>query len=181
MNHNQNYKQPGDVVTLVAPYARATSGLGALVGAVFGVSMAPVENGAEGQFERTGVHTLAKTSAQAWSQGDRIYWDDTNKRCDTDSALGPCIGAALEDADNPSSTGVVLLVPGLALLEGAQTAIADLTFGTNIAAATANGSLTDSSATNPTDAQFNELAKELGTKVNGILAVLRSAGVLKAA
>lgn len=60
-------------------------------------------------------------------------------------------------------------------------AIADLTFGTNIAAATANGSLTDSSATNPTDAQFNELAKELGTKVNGILAALRAASVVAAA
>lgn len=60
------------------------------------------------------------------------------------------------------------------------TAIADLTFGTNIAAATANGALTDSSATNPTDAQFNELAKEVGVKINGVLAALRAASIVAA-
>lgn len=59
----------------------------------------------------------------------------------------------------------------------AQPVLAKLTFGTNIAAATANGALTDSSATNPTEAQFNELAKELGTKINAIIDALRAAGI----
>ena len=61
---------------------------------------------------------------------------------------------------------------------GAAAAIADLTAGTNITAATADGVLTDSSATNPSDAQFNELAKEFQTKINLILAALRSANII---
>jgi hypothetical protein len=60
---------------------------------------------------------------------------------------------------NPTSSTVV---PTL-------TVGAALTFGSNITAATANGSLTDSAGTNPTDAQFNELAKELGTKINALI------------
>lgn len=58
-----------------------------------------------------------------------------------------------------------------------QPVLAKLTFGTNIAAATANGALTDSAGTNPTEAQFNELAKELGTKINAIIDALRAAGI----
>ncbi len=73
--------------------------------------------------------------------------------------------------------------PGLVQLPGATAvaqpaAVADLTFGANITAATANGALADSSATNPTEAQFNELAKELGTKINAILAALRTTGAI---
>lgn len=57
-------------------------------------------------------------------------------------------------------------------------AVADLTMGTNVTAATANGSLEDSAATNPSDANFNNNMKELGTKVNAILAALRTAGII---
>jgi predicted RecA/RadA family phage recombinase len=174
-----NYVQPGKILTLTAPYARATAGLGAQVGSIFGVALKAVDNGAEGEFAVDGVWTLAKTSAQAWTQGQKIYWDDNNKRCDSDSTLGMLIGVAVEAAADPSSTGVVRLNGAApAASEGPQNAIADLTFGTNIAAATANGALTDSAGTNPTEAQFNELAKELGTKINGILAVLRATGII---
>lgn len=174
----RNYIQPGDVLTLTAPYQR-DSGKGAQVGSIFGVATNTVANGVAGEFATQGVFTLDKTSAQAWTVGQKIYWDNTNKRCDSDSTVGMLIGVATAVADNPSSTGDVRL-NGVApdTSEGPQAAIADLTFGVNITAATANGSLTDSSGTNPTEAQFNELAKELGTKVNGILAVLRAAGII---
>jgi len=171
-----NYQQKGEVVTLAAPYDRS-SGQGALIGALFAVALNDVEEDADGEWLTCGVVVLAKTSAQEWVQGDKIYWDDTNKRADNVATVGPLIGVALSAAANPSSTGVVRL-NGVAAdsSEGPQTAIADLTFGTNITAATANGSLTDSSATNPTESQFNELAKEVGTKINAILAVMRTRG-----
>lgn len=175
-----NYVQAGKVLTLVAPYAVA-SGAGALVGSIFGVALSAVAESAEGEFQTEGVFELAKTSAQAWTQGQKIYWDNTNKRCDSDGTVGLLIGVALVAADNPSSTGIVRL-NGVApaASEGPQAAIASLTFGTNITAATANGALADSSATNPTEGQFNELAKELGTKINDILAALRAAGIIAA-
>ncbi len=176
----QSYKQPGAILTLTAPYARATSGLGAKVGAIFGVSCDTVANGVEGQFETEGVHELLKTEAQAWAVGDKIYWNDSTKLCDTDSAAGMLIGVCTAVAANPTTTGELKLSGVPDMSEGAQAAVADLTMGTNITAATANGSLTDSSGTNPTEAQFNELAKELGTKINAILAALRLAGIIDA-
>lgn len=130
-----NYIQPGGTITLAAPYTR-TSGQGALVGSIFGVAAADVTSGDDGEFDVVGVFTLAKTSAQAWTQGQKIYWDDSNKRCDSDSTVGQLIGVATEAADNPSSTGVVRLngaAPSTA--EGAQAAIADLTDNSGGAAA----------------------------------------------
>lgn len=104
------------------------------------------------------------------------------------------LGAFRKDSDS----GKARLVPGARFITSGSTttppmvwfskaansnvapsaALADLTFGTNITAATANGALTDSSATNPTDAQFNELAKEVGTRLNAFGAVLRAHGFL---
>lgn len=200
MNHNQNFVQEGEVVTLTMPYARASSGLGVQVGAIFGVTMDAYDNAASGRVEREGIHTLAKTSAQAWTQGQRLFWDDTNKRLDSDSTVGMFVGAAYEAAANPSSTGKVLLMPASPLLEGAQAAEAALT-GT--LTGTANGSMVDVAATagacaggaTPTATNVdtaiatavasivtgtNEQLKELQTKLNAALAKLVLAGILTA-
>lgn len=125
-----NYVQRGETLTLVAPYQRDT-GLGALVGSIFGVALQTVANAVEGEFAVEGVWDLAKTSAQAWTQGQKIYWDNGNKRCDSDSTVGQLIGTAVDAADNPSSTGRVRLngtAPATA--EGPQGAIAALTDNT---------------------------------------------------
>jgi predicted RecA/RadA family phage recombinase len=176
----RNFKQEGDILPVAAPYDRS-SGQGCQVGAIFGVAVsdADYDAGEDVQLKRTGVFELAKTSAQSWAVGDRIYWDDSNKRCDNVATVGMLIGFALEVAANPSSVGVVCLAGSPSdLLEGQQAAIADLTMGTNVTAATANGSLEDSAATNPTEANFNNNMKELGAKVNAILAALRIHGLI---
>lgn len=175
-----NFKQPGDVVTLAAPYDR-TTGQGAQVGSLFGVAMYTVLEAATGEFRTTGIFELTKVGSQAWTVGANVYWDNSNKRCTTTSTDGMLIGVATEAvADGAGDTTGTVRLNGTApaTSEGPQTAIASFTFGTNIAAATANGALTDSSGTNPTEAQFNELAKEVGTKVNDILAALRAAGII---
>lgn len=155
-----SYKQPGDILTLAAPYDR-TSGQGAKVGAIFGVAAYDVLSGADGEFKTEGVFSLAKTSAQAWSVGDRIYWDDSNKRCDTDSTVGMLIGYATSAAANPSSTGEVKLLGGAPdMLEGRQAAIADLTAITG--------------GESPTEAEHNLVV----TKVNAIITALEVAGIL---
>lgn len=156
-----NYVQEGEVLTLVAPYDVA-SGAGALVGSIFGVATGTYASGAPGEFRVEGVFSLAKTSAQAWTQGQRVYWDNTNKRCDSDGTVGLLIGVATEAAANPSSTGRVRLnesVPGV--LEGPQTAVADI------------------AAANATDLASTEaLANEMKTKFNALLAELRTLGIL---
>lgn len=102
----KNFVQDGDFLTLAAPYAVA-SGAGALVGSIFGVATADVANGADGEFATCGVFDLAKTSAQEWTVGAKIYWDDTNKVCTTTALNNTLIGAAVAAAANPSAVGRV--------------------------------------------------------------------------
>lgn len=104
----KNYVQKGKTLTLPAPYDRV-SGQGALVGSIFGVAANDVLSGANGEFEVTGVYDLAKTSAQAWTVGALIYWDDTNKVATTTSTSNKLIGVAVAVAANPSATGRVRL------------------------------------------------------------------------
>ena len=103
-----NYVQPGKVLSLTAPYDR-TTGQGMQVGNLFAVALGTALSGAAVQGQVDGVWTLAKTSAQAWTVGQPIYWDNTNKRCDSDPSLGQLIGIATAVAANPSSTGTVRL------------------------------------------------------------------------
>lgn len=104
-----NNIQDGEVLGLTMPYA-VTSGGGVQVGSIFGVATSTYGSGDTGQVATCGVWSLAKTSAQAWTEGQKIYWDDTNKRADSDPAVGMLIGTATAAAVNPSSTGYVKLI-----------------------------------------------------------------------
>jgi predicted RecA/RadA family phage recombinase len=184
-----NYVQAGETLTLTAPYARS-SGQGALVGSLFGVATADVENAAEGEFATEGVYTLAKTSAQAWTVGQKIYWDNSNKRLDSDSTVGQLVGVATAVAANPSSTGTIKLLGNApATAEGAQAAITSLTDNTGGSAndtLTALGGLTTltdntglsgthddtlAAVTVPADASGGEDPTE--AEFNALLAVVR--------
>ena len=91
----KNYIQPGNTVTLTAPYAR-DSGEGAKVGSIFGVATGTVANGAEGEFNLVGVVELAKAASQAWTQGVAVYWDDTAKNVTTTVGSNLKIGVAVK-------------------------------------------------------------------------------------
>lgn len=104
----KNYLQDGDVLSLTAPYDVA-SGAGLLVGALFGVATGAAASGASVQARTRGVYTLAKTSAQAWSVGAKIYWDDTNKLATSTASGNTLIGCAVAAAANPSAAGIVRL------------------------------------------------------------------------
>lgn len=104
----KNFIQPGFVIPLAAPYARL-SGEGAMVDSVFGVATVDVAVGVVADFNTTGVFELAKTSAQAWTVGMPVFWDNTNKRCDSGGTLGSLIGHATEVAANPTAVGRVKL------------------------------------------------------------------------
>lgn len=151
----KNSIQNGVILSLIAPYALA-SGAGFLVGSIFAVACNAAANGETVEAARTGVYALPKTSAQAWAVGQRIFWDNANKRCDTDSTVGMLIGAATATAANPSSVGNVLLngtIP--TIFEGAQNAIAD------IAVANATDAATAATLANACKATINTLLSEL--------------------
>jgi predicted RecA/RadA family phage recombinase len=104
----RNFVQPGDCITLTAPYD-VDSGDGALVGSLFGVATGTFASGEQGEFKTTGVFDLAKTSAQAWTVGAKLYWDNTAKEVTTTGTSNTLIGCAVAVAANPSSTGRVRL------------------------------------------------------------------------
>ena len=103
-----NFKSIGVQVTVPAP-AAVSSGDGVLVGSLFGVAATDAENGADVAIGTTGIWSLPKTSAQAWTVGARIYWDDSESECTTTASGNKLIGVATAAAVNPSATGLVRL------------------------------------------------------------------------
>lgn len=108
----KNYVDAGNTLTVAAPYA-VSSGGGALVAKIFGVAQSDAASGADVVLVTGGVFDLAKTSAQAWTVGAAIYWDDTNKVATTTASGNSRIGNAVVVAANPSATGRVHVIPGL--------------------------------------------------------------------
>jgi predicted RecA/RadA family phage recombinase len=104
----KNFVQTGDIVPVIAP-ADVKSGDLVVVGTLFGVAHADAASGAPVEIKTSGVFILPKTSAQAWTQGVKVYWDATNKVLTTTVSTNLFIGNAVEGADNPSATGLVRL------------------------------------------------------------------------
>ena len=98
----KNFVQPGNTITLTAPYAVA-SGEGLLVGAIFGVAAGDAAIGEPVETALVGVFDITKVGSQAWTVGAKVYWDDTNKPCTTVATETTLIGAAVEAV--PSGAG----------------------------------------------------------------------------
>lgn len=89
----------GNYIPVPAPYA-VSSGDGVLIGALFGVAQSDAAAGATVVIKTTGSAWLKKAGSQAWNVGDRIYWDNTNKRCTTSATGNTLIGAAIAAVGN---------------------------------------------------------------------------------
>ena len=111
-----NFKQEGKTLTLV-PAVAVANGVGYLFGAaLFGVALTDVAAGVPGPFRTEDVVELPKTSALAIVVGDRLFWDPVAKVVNKTLTAQSCIGVAVSNAANPSSTVLVKL--------GAVTAVA---------------------------------------------------------
>ena len=91
----KTYVQPGNTITLTAPYAVA-SGEGLLVGSIFGVASGTAALGETVETALVGVFDLTKIGSQAWAAGVKVYWDNTNKRCTTVATDNTLVGVAVE-------------------------------------------------------------------------------------
>lgn len=99
----KNYVQPGNTVTLTAPYDVA-SGAGLLVGSLFGVASAAALSGAAVEAAIVGVFDLNKLGTDTIDPGQKVYWDNTNKRVTETASGNSLIGAALATAGNGATT-----------------------------------------------------------------------------
>ncbi|MBZ9705378.1 DUF2190 family protein [Mesorhizobium sp. ESP7-2] len=109
----KNYIQPGNTITWtnedVTGAVDVASGDGVVAGSLFGVAQTDIAVGADGELELVGVHELAKVSAQAWTFGERIYFDASTGEATSTASSNKLIGVAVEAAANPSATGKVRL------------------------------------------------------------------------
>ncbi|MCE6967623.1 DUF2190 family protein [Cereibacter sphaeroides] len=91
----KTYVQPGNTITLTAPYAVA-SGDGMLVGSIFGVAAGTAAIGESVEAALVGVYELKKLGSQAWAVGDRIYWDNAARQATKVTTSNTLIGVAIE-------------------------------------------------------------------------------------
>lgn len=104
-----NYVQEGNFLTLTAPSGGVVSGVLYLIGTLAVVATVDAAEGESFAASTRGVHDLAKTSAQAWTEGAEIYRDAVTGAATTVSTDNTLIGKAAAVAANPSATGAVLL------------------------------------------------------------------------
>lgn len=106
----KNFIQPGDAIDSVAPAGGVVSGLPVIIGSLIGISSVTVAEGTPFVLQRCGIYRLPKVSAQAWTQGAKIYWTSGGQATTTASG-NTLLGIAAAVADNPSDFGNVLLGP----------------------------------------------------------------------
>lgn len=90
----KNYVQPGNAITLTAPYAVA-SGDGLLVGSIFGIASGDAASGEPIEAALVGVFDLKKVASQAWAAGDKVYWDNTAREATKTTTSNTLIGVAV--------------------------------------------------------------------------------------
>jgi predicted RecA/RadA family phage recombinase len=95
----------------VAANATVLSGVGMLIGNLFGVALGDAANGALVRLRTEGVVEIAKTSALAIAVGDRLFWDPTNKVVNKTATAQVCVGVAVTAAANPSGTVQMKICP----------------------------------------------------------------------
>ena len=109
----KNFVQPGNTVTVTVESGSdaeaLASGDGYLVGSLFGIASANAAIGEEVELMTVGVFDIEKTSAEAWTVGQKIFWNASTSLATSTASSNKLIGVALAVAANPSSSGRVRL------------------------------------------------------------------------
>jgi predicted RecA/RadA family phage recombinase len=105
----KTYRAPGEVIEYAAPSGGVVAGTAYKIGVLLGVATETVAATVRTNFIVDGVVEVAKTSAQAWTEGAQINYDVTNKIFTTVTTGFFRAGVAAAAAANPSATGLVRL------------------------------------------------------------------------
>lgn len=105
----KQYQAPGELLEFTAPTGGVTKDVGVKIGDILVIAQSTQAVGEKFLGLRVGVVEHNKLSAQAWTEGQRVLWDDTNKRFTTVTTGNFIAGVAAAPAANPTATGKVLL------------------------------------------------------------------------
>lgn len=104
----KNYIQKGENLTAPAPYD-VLSGGGLKIGDLFGIATVDGLSGEPVTFVTTGVFAVDKVSANTFTVGAKVYWDDAAKLATSTASGNTLIGAATEAAGAGAATVAVRL------------------------------------------------------------------------
>lgn len=105
-----NFIKPGHVLTLTAPAGGVVAGTCYLIGAILAFAKTTAAAGEEFEGARDGIYENAPAATgQAWTEGQKIYWDDTAKRFTSTATSNTLVGAAAGAKASAAAVGIVLL------------------------------------------------------------------------
>lgn len=99
----KNFIHTGDRAALTAPAGGAISGQPMLVGSLFAI---PSKSAAEGEFVPVmleGTFRIAKATDISISEGQKIYWNDSERHVTTTASGNKKIGAAVENVSTAAT------------------------------------------------------------------------------
>lgn len=112
---SKNFIQEGKVLTFenIDPVAGdINSGDIIVIGAIAGVAKTSIPNGKKGAVGISGIYSLPKASGVV-SQGQKLYWSDTNSNLSTTATGNTLVGVAASAALSADSNVQLLLNVGL--------------------------------------------------------------------
>jgi predicted RecA/RadA family phage recombinase len=89
-----NFIQPGECLEFTAPTGGVTSGTPLLIGSLLVVPLVTAAATVKFNGCTCGVFKVTKADSQAWTEGVKVYWDDTNKNFTTTSTANTLCGVA---------------------------------------------------------------------------------------
>lgn len=99
---------------ITAPAGGTVSGVGVLIGTIFGIAVTTNVAGDVVAIDTEGVFDHAKEASgagQAWAVGDAVYWDNANKRLTKTAAGNTKVGNATAVALTTDAVGRFRIVP----------------------------------------------------------------------
>lgn len=93
----RGYVQPGNTIPLIAPSGGVTAGVGYVIGAIFAVAQNTAAQGESFEGVCAGVINLAKSGSLTFTQGEKVFWDNSAKALKKTSAGYFMIGTATID------------------------------------------------------------------------------------
>lgn len=105
----KNFSQKGETMDMTAPAGGVTSGFPVLIGGLLVVPVASADAGDTFAGLTCGVIESAKPAAQAWTQGDVVYWDVSEAEFTKTASGNFKVGCAANDVAADVEVGMVRL------------------------------------------------------------------------
>ena len=108
---SRTFVQTGDVLTLTAPSGGVVAGTALKIGSLVVVPRTTAAQTLPFDGDVAGVHTLAKATGTAWTEGQTLYFDTANNNFVTAQSLTASrAGQAAAAAASGDATGLVRLI-----------------------------------------------------------------------